>query len=168
MGRKYDFELRYLKNQLAHEGQWWLVFFYFSCSFIWAQLVLSPEFPFNASVHFTAMTYYYMSQFMSGNPAVLVTSNVYPAFKFLLEFVITFSMTEKAFNNSFQTAKKKFGGLQISDPKLSLLSLNFSLKNKHISTHILKGKEFPTGLYLMERRNTCPLQFVSFWVINQV
>ena len=46
MGRKYDFELRYLKNQLAHEGQWWLVLLDFSCSFIWAQLVLSPEFPF--------------------------------------------------------------------------------------------------------------------------
>ena len=46
MGRKYDFELRYLKNQLAHEGQWWLVLLDFSCSFIWGQLVLSPEFPF--------------------------------------------------------------------------------------------------------------------------
>ena len=46
---------------------------------------------------------------MSGNPAVLVTSNVYPAFKFLLEFVITFSMTEKALNNSFQTANKFLG-----------------------------------------------------------
>ena len=48
MGRKYDFELRYLKNQLAHEGQWWLVLLDFSCSFIWAQLVLSMEFPFKA------------------------------------------------------------------------------------------------------------------------
>ena len=47
MGRKYDFELRYLKNQSAHEGQWWLVLLDFSRSFIWAQLVLSPEFPFN-------------------------------------------------------------------------------------------------------------------------
>ena len=46
MGRKYDFELQYLKNQLAHEGQWWLVLLDFSCSFVWAQLVLSPEFPF--------------------------------------------------------------------------------------------------------------------------
>ena len=47
MGSKYDFELRYLKNQSAHEGQWWLILLDFACSFIWAQLVLSPEFPFN-------------------------------------------------------------------------------------------------------------------------
>ena len=46
MGRKYDFEPRYLKNQLAHEGQWWLVLLDFSCSFIWAQLPLNPKFPF--------------------------------------------------------------------------------------------------------------------------
>ena len=42
-----DFESRYLKNQLAHEGQWWLILLDFSCSFIWAELVLTPEFPFN-------------------------------------------------------------------------------------------------------------------------
>ena len=42
----YDFEPRYLKNQLAYEGQWWLVLLDISCSFIWAQLVLNPEFPF--------------------------------------------------------------------------------------------------------------------------
>ena len=53
MERKYDFELRYVMNQLTHEGQWWLVDF--SCSFIWAQLVLNPEFPFKSlwrKVHF--------------------------------------------------------------------------------------------------------------------
>ena len=40
MGRKYDFILQYLKNQLALESQWWLVLLDFSCSFIWAQLIL--------------------------------------------------------------------------------------------------------------------------------
>ena len=49
MGRKYDFELQYLKNQLEHEGPWWFVLLNFSCSFIWAQLVLNPKFPFNRS-----------------------------------------------------------------------------------------------------------------------
>ena len=44
----YDFEPRYLENQLAYEGQWWLVRLDISCSFIWAQLVLNPEFPFNS------------------------------------------------------------------------------------------------------------------------
>ena len=45
-GGKNDFELRYLKNQLAHEGQWWLVLLDFSCFFICSQLVLNPKFPF--------------------------------------------------------------------------------------------------------------------------
>ena len=59
MAREYDFELQYLKNQLAHEGQWWLVLLDFSCSFIWAQLVLSPEFPFktlNCRTHCVTLT----------------------------------------------------------------------------------------------------------------
>ena len=54
MGSKYyqihDFELQYLRNQLAYEGQCWLVLLDLSCSFIRAQLVLTPEFPFNTTL----------------------------------------------------------------------------------------------------------------------
>ena len=46
MGRKYDFEPQYFRNRLANEGQWSLLLLDFLSSFIWAQLVLNPEFPF--------------------------------------------------------------------------------------------------------------------------
>ena len=49
-----DFESWYLKNQSAHEGQWWLILLDFSCSFIWAQLVLTLEFPFKHLCMFIA------------------------------------------------------------------------------------------------------------------
>ena len=39
-----NFKMGYLKNHLAHWGQWWL-FFHFSRSFIWAKLFFWPEFP---------------------------------------------------------------------------------------------------------------------------
>ena len=67
------------------------------------------------------------------------------------------SMTEKTLNKSFQAGNNFFleggGGSKCQDQIISF-SLNFSLKKAHLSTHILKVREFPTGLYLMERCNT--------------
>ena len=82
-------------------------------------------------------------------------------FTFLLEFVMASSMTGKTLNKSFQDGNNFFfgggGGRRGSKYQAQIISfsLNFSLKKAHLSTHILKVREFSTGLYLMERRNTC-------------
>ena len=78
----------------------------------------------------------------------------YSAFMFLLEFTKTSSMVKKGtLNKSFQISYTFLKGSKYQTSN-DLVYPQLSSKMSTLTPSI-KDKEFPSGLYLMERRNTC-------------
>ena len=70
----------------------------------------------------------------------------------------TSSVVEKTLNKYFQTSCTFFflgGGSKCQTSNDLFFTPQFKSRNKHSSTPCPEDREFPSGLYLMERRNTC-------------